>query len=134
MTYAARIPRTVIRAKRKPDPRRSVVHRRFVAAISICLGCGAEGPCEAAHVRNKTDGGTGLRTSDKFTVPLGALGNCGCHHRQHQTGEASFWGALGIDPLDAACRLWTVSGDIEAGRRVIFRARQAIELRGRDNG
>ena len=35
---------------------------------------------------------------------------------------------LRIDPLNVALRLWTVSGDIEAGERIVFRARQRINL------
>jgi hypothetical protein len=48
--------------------------------------------------------------------------------RQHQHGELSFWADLGIDPLDAALRLWSKTGDYEAGIRTIQRARQAIAL------
>ena len=96
---APRIPREIIKARRKPNPRRQVEHRKFVAAIGICLGCGSEGPCEAAHIRNNTDGGVGLKPNDRFTVPLGSISNCGCHARQHRIGELSFWGQVGIDPL-----------------------------------
>ena len=120
----ARIPRTIIKAKRKPNPRRAVAHLAFVRSIGICIGCGAECQCQAMHVRNNTDGGTGLKPSDRFSLP----GCPTCHARQHRIGELTFWGELGIDPLDAACRLWTVSGDVEAGRRIIFRARQSIAL------
>jgi hypothetical protein len=35
---------------------------------------------------------------------------------------------LRIDPLNVALRLWTVSGDLEAGERIVFRARQHINL------
>lgn len=111
-----------------PNPRRSVEHRKFVAAVGICLGCGSVGLCEAAHVRLGTDGGTGLKPSDRFTVPLGHISNCGCHDRQHRVGEVTFWGERGIDPLDAASRLWTVSGDTEQGRRCIDRARARMRL------
>jgi hypothetical protein len=45
------------------------------------------------------------------------------------------WGSDGatgitvrIDPLDVAFRLWTISGDITAGERIVFRARQKINL------
>jgi hypothetical protein len=50
-----------------------------------------------------------------------------CHVEQHR-GELSFWAALQIDPLNMALRLWTISGDIPAGERVVFRARQRIAL------
>ncbi|HZT50762.1 MAG TPA: hypothetical protein VFA22_02455 [Stellaceae bacterium] len=125
-----RIPRTLLRSRRKPNPRRKIEHLRFVRAIGICLACGAQGTCEAMHIRSKTDGGMGLKPADRFSVP----GCAACHARQHRTGEVTFWGELGIDPLNVALRLWTISGDIEAGRRVVFRARQAIELRHEPRG
>jgi hypothetical protein len=43
-------------------------------------------------------------------------------------GELTFGSALRIDPLDIACRLWTVSADLKAGERNVFRARQQIDL------
>lgn len=43
---------------------------------------------------------------------------------QHEFGELRFWSTLRIDPLNVAMRLWTVSGDINAGERIVFRARQ----------
>lgn len=125
MTRAApRIPRAVLKAKRKPNPRRAAQHLAFVRSLGICLACGARGPVEAMHVRGKTDGGMGLKPSDKFSVP----GDHACHMEQHAMGEVAFWGGVGIDPLNVSLRLWTVSGDIEAGIRIIERARQAIDL------
>ena len=78
---------------------------------------------QAAHVRIGTDGGAGMKPSDRYTVPLCVV----CHARQHK-GELSFWAELRIDPLNVAFRLWTISGDQEAGERIVFRARQAIGL------
>jgi hypothetical protein len=43
-------------------------------------------------------------------------------------GALTFWSALGIDPLNVAWRLWTVSADLKAGERTVFRARQQIDL------
>lgn len=124
-----RIPREIIKARRKPNPRRQVEHRKFIAALGICLACGSVGECECGHVRNNSDGGMGLKPSDRFSVPLGSLRNCGCHAKQHQRGEITFWSDAGIDPLDASIRLWTISGDIEAGRATILKVRQRAELR-----
>jgi hypothetical protein len=41
--------------------------------------------------------------SDEYTVPV-----CRLHHRElHRYGdEASWWAAIGIDPLPIALRLW----------------------------
>jgi hypothetical protein len=41
---------------------------------------------------------------------------------------------LRIDPLNVALRLWTVSGDINAGERIVFRARQRTDLMKIDPG
>src|SRR5204862_1097494 len=70
----------------------------------------------------------GLRPTEHYLVPL-----CGpatvwqdcCHSRKHYLGAARFWSELGIDPLDLASKLWRVSGDAAAGRRMVMRARQA---------
>jgi hypothetical protein len=77
-----------------------------------CVACGKAAPSEAAHVRTGTDGGVGVKPGDRYAVPLCTA----CHARQHRIGELSF------------LRLWTVSGDIKAGERTVFRARQQIDL------
>ena len=65
-----------------------------------------------------------MKPSDRYTVSL-----CSdCHSLQHQFGEPTFWSTVRIDPLSVAFRLWTVSGDIKAGERIVFRARQQIDL------
>ena len=118
-----RIPRRVADTKPKPDPRRRAQHLAFIRELS-CVACGKAAPSEAAHVRSETDGGAGLKPSDRYSVPL-----CNsCHSLQHEFGELTFWSVLRIDPLDVAFRLWTVSGDLKAGERIAFRARQKIEL------
>jgi hypothetical protein len=75
-------------------------------------------------VRTGTDGGTGMKPGDPYSVPLCTA----CHAKQHRTGELTFWSSLRVDPLNVAARLWTVSGDIKAGERTVFRARQHINL------
>lgn len=50
-------------------------------------------PIECAHVRNGTDGGTGLKPSDKWTISL-----CAYHHReQHSIGEFAFEQRYDVD-------------------------------------
>jgi hypothetical protein len=118
-----RIPRTVARGKPKPDLRRRMQHLTFVRQLS-CVACGKAAPSEAAHVRSGSDAGAGIKPSDRYSVSLCT----DCHALQHQFGELTFWSVLRIDPLNVAFRLWTVSGDIRAGERVVFRARQQINL------
>jgi hypothetical protein len=65
-----------------------------------------------------------MKPSDRYSLPLCSS----CHALQHQFGELTFWSTLHIDPLNVAFRLWTVSGDVKAGERIAFRARQRIDL------
>ena len=118
-----RIPRMVARSKPKPEFRRRAQHLAFVRQLS-CVACGKAAPSEAAHVRLGTDAGVGIKPSDRYSVSLCTS----CHELQHRFGELRFWSVLRIDPLNVALRLWTVSGDLEAGERTVFRARQHINL------
>ena len=75
-------------------------------------------------MRTATDGGVGVKPADRYAVPLCVT----CHAKQHRMGELSFWSALCIDPLNVSLRLWTISADLKAGERIVFRARQHIYL------
>ena len=119
---APRIPRIAARRKSKPDLRRRLHHLAFVRQLP-CVACGRAAPSEA-HVRTGTDGGVGVKPGDRYAVPLCAA----CYAKQHRIGELTFWSALRIDPVNVAARLWTVSADIKAGERTVFRARQQIDL------
>jgi len=120
---APRIPHPGARDKPKPSPRRRVQHLAFVRQLP-CVSCGKAAPSEAAHVRTETDGGVGMKPGDRYVVPLCTA----CHAEQHRVGELTFWATLRVDPLNVAFRLWTVSGDIDAAERIVFRARQRINL------
>ena len=120
---APRIPRSLTPRKSTPDLRRRVQHLAFVRQLP-CVACGKAAPSEAAHVRTGTDGGVGVKPGDRYAVPLCAA----CHAKQHRIGELTFWSALRIDPVNVALRLWTVSADLKAGERTVFRARQQIDL------
>ena len=63
------------------------------------------GPIVAAHVRTGTDGGTSMKPSDCWTIPL-----CdGAHTFQHAVGEPEFERRLGIDMKAIAAELWRTS-------------------------
>jgi len=118
-----RIPHTAARRKSKPNLRRRVQQLAFVCQLP-CVACGKAAPSEAAHLRTGTDGGVGVKPGDRYALPLCTA----CHAKQHRIGELTFWSALRIDPLNVAFRLWTVSADVKAGERTVFRARQHINL------
>ena len=125
----ARIPRTSMRRNGAPRFRKRAQHLAFIRQLP-CVACGYAPPSEAAHVRSGSDGGAGMKPSDRFSLPLCTE----CHALQHQFGELRFWSVLRIDPLNVAFRLWTVSGRLTAGERIVFRARQKICLMKVDDG
>ena len=120
---APRISRPVAHPKPKPEFRRRVQHLAFIRLLP-CVACGKAAPSEAAHVRTGTDGGVGMKPGDRYAFPLCTA----CHAKQHRLGELTFWSALRIDPVNVALRLWTISADVKAGERTVFRARQGINL------
>lgn len=68
-------------------------------------GCGAWGESDPAHVRRGTDGGTSLKPSDSWVLPL-----CHPHHlEQHQVGERTFAQRHGLDLKAEAEATWARS-------------------------
>ena len=107
-------------------------HLAFIRQLPCCV-CGRT-PCDAAHVRNGTDGAMARKPSDKWAVPLCRprtlqVGSKelhdGCHGLQHRSGETSFWRNAG-DPLDLAAKLWSLSRKYD-GEKLIEMGRYAIE-------
>lgn len=82
MTLPARISRKSDKAEK---PRRSPAHRAWVRGHA-CSACGSQSGIECAHVRIGTDGGVGIKPSDRWCISL-----CkNCHAQQHMIGETSF--------------------------------------------
>ncbi len=81
--------------------RRSREHLRFVRQ-QPCLVCGRK-PSDPHHLRFMQPRALGRKVSDEFAVPL-----CRGHHRAlHRAGEElPWWQAVGIDPIEAARKLW----------------------------
>jgi hypothetical protein len=79
-------------------------HCKYVAT-QPCVVCGRT-PSEAHHVRFAQPRAVGRKVSDEYTVPV-----CRLHHRElHNYGdEASWWGAVSLDPLPIALELWRKS-------------------------
>jgi hypothetical protein len=87
------LPQRISRKSDKAEkPRRSPAHRAWVRGHA-CSACGSQSGIECAHVRAGTDGGVGIKPSDKWCISL-----CGvCHRKQHEVGEESFERAWGIN-------------------------------------
>lgn len=84
-----------------------------IVAVARGTEIECEGPTEAAHVRTGTDGGVGMKPSDKHALPL-----CSKHHRrQHQIGEGPFEKETGISMRAIADGLWAQWLKTDTGRR-----------------
>ena len=83
------------RGKRRPGTvRRTAVARSHRCSVPGCRRL----PIECAHVREGTDGGVGLKPSDRWTISL-----CMFHRReQHALGERTFEAKYDIDLLELA--------------------------------
>lgn len=87
------LPPRIIRKSDKADKgKRSPAHRNWVRGHA-CSVCGSTAGIECAHVRVGTDGGTGIKPSDKWTISLCRQ----CHSEQHYLGERSFEAKHGIN-------------------------------------
>ena len=85
------------RSKRADEGRRSERHRKWVRGFACCA-CGSQSAIECAHVRTGTDGGMGMKPSDRWCISL-----CrDCHAKQHSIGETSFADMHQIDMLGLA--------------------------------
>lgn len=87
------LPRRISRKSDKAEKgRRSPAHCAWVRGHS-CSVCGTETAIECAHVREGTDGGMGIKPSDRWTISL-----CKDHHaEQHRIGEGPFERRHGIN-------------------------------------
>jgi hypothetical protein len=101
--------RTALACRRRVAPKtirlRDKEHCKFVAT-QPCVVCGRK-PSEAHHIRFAQPRALGRKVSDEYTVPV-----CRLHHRElHRYGdEASWWAAIGLDPIPIALTFWRRSG------------------------
>jgi hypothetical protein len=84
--------------RRKTSSRSCAAHRAWVRRHRCAVpGC-RRVTIECAHVRTGTDGGLGLKPSDKWTISL-----CQFHHlEQHTLGEAAFEAKHDVDLRELA--------------------------------
>jgi hypothetical protein len=89
----------------KPLRVRSPKHLDWVRDLP-CAVCGQnQQPNDPAHVRRGTDGGTGLKPSDCWVIPL-----CHPHHfEQHTVGELTFSRRHRLDMKAMAECVWGAS-------------------------
>lgn len=99
------LPNRVSRKSDRADQeRRSPAHRAWVRGFACCA-CGSTTTIECAHVRTGTDGGMGMKPSDRWCISL-----CkDCHARQHSLGETTFADMHQIDMRKLAMEFFAAS-------------------------
>lgn len=118
---------TVVRREKIRGRQRSEKHLAFIRSLP-CLVSGSNFNVEAAHIRysdaawGKINPGIQRKPDDCWTVPLSAAKHRLDPDSQHNGDEREFWERHGIDPLRIARDLWAISGDYEAGLKIIREA------------
>jgi len=125
--YAIRRPDTAFRNDpigKKDRTFKDEAHLAFIRKLPSPIS--GQYDCDAAHIRagsakhNKKRTGMGQKPSDCWAIPLTREE----HREQHSENELEWWLLKGIDPFELAQELYAVTGDIEAGKRVIAKFRQ----------
>lgn len=92
------LPKRVTHPKRESEGRTCGAHRAWVRRHHCSVPCCQNTPIECAHIRRGSDGGVGLKPSDRWTVSL-----CAIHHaEQHLIGEQSFEQRYALNLADIA--------------------------------
>ncbi len=92
------LPKRITRERRISELRSFPAHRAWVRRHHCSVPKCTQIPVECAHVRSGTDGGQGLKPSDRWTLSL-----CRVHHgEQHRIGEQAFQQLHQIDLLAIA--------------------------------
>lgn len=105
-------------SQRAQDDRSCPAHRAWVRGHACCVpGC-TNSEIECAHVRSGTDGGIGLKPSDRYAISL-----CRDHHaEQHRIGGATF-------ELQKQINLTAIASKFEAQSPHLRRRRPATAFR-----
>jgi len=103
-------------------------HLALIRQLPCCV-CGRAGG-EAHHCKYGTgERGMGLRSTDKFAIPLCNEDHINGVERVGSRNEHAWFVKRGVNPLDLAAGLWSVTGDLETMKRVLaaHRAKQVGE-------
>ena len=132
MTFLGQTPRPGSLLKEKlekrkrnktPAEKRPGKHPEYLEKIRQLPCCVAsekcEGPVEAHHLKAMVKRGMGMKSDDRWAVPL-------CHYHHHQgveragsKNEISWFQKRGVDALTLANALWKSRHDLEAMKAVL---------------
>lgn len=106
------------RARRRPgnDP----THLENIRMLPCCV-CGSRREIQAHHLKCTGERGMGMKSPDKFALPLCAIP---CHHEVERIGSRNeenwFLEKAGFDCLELATVLWSNRGNVTAMLKVLL--------------
>lgn len=127
MALPARTSRNLPARKKPVRDGMSQKHLAFLRSLPCCV-CGSVHLVHAHHLLRTGEHGMGMKSPDRFAIPLCsafsyAPGN-GCHQDLHAAGdEEAYLASKGIDGRSLAASLWRVTGDREAALTILWKAR-----------
>lgn len=103
----------------KDRPGMSPAHLVCIRKLRCCV-CGARPPVEAHHLKQGTNArGMGLRSPDKFAVPLCPY----CHGEVERAGsknEQKWFEGRGLDALLLADALYRSTGELDRLQKIVL--------------
>jgi len=94
---------------------RSVKHLNFIRSLPCYIS--EQEPSQACHIRILSDGGTGLKPSDYYTLPFIHQ----YHKMQTDIGEQSFYALFNINPFTYAKDLVIMSPCNKVNNEVVIK-------------
>lgn len=121
--------REKLKAKIAHDPRaeREGNDAEHLANIRklVCCTCPKVSGLEAHHLKLTGQRGMGMRSPDKFAIPL--CHECHIHgvERVGSKNELNYFSKRGIEALDLAAALWSARGDLPKMMRIVIEHKAA---------
>lgn len=112
------------RLKKEPKRKREGNDGAYLAKLRglRCCICGNPPPNTVHHLKATGQRGIGMRSPDKFGVPMCFLQGENCHEQIERVGsknELAWFKRRGIDAIDLAGALWANRDSLERMRAVL---------------
>ncbi len=118
--FKQRTPRVKKKSAAEKREGMSAKHIALIRKLPCCV-CQRNPGGTAHHLKLGTsDRGMGMRSSDKFAIPMCADCHLNGIERAGSKNEWTWFKSRGVNPLDLAAGLWAVTGNLEAMRAVML--------------
>lgn len=100
-------------------------HLKCIRQLPCCVSGETQGT-EAHHLMQTGERGMGMKSPDKYAVPLNWRRHTGGVHANGSKNETEWFAEQGIDALALAACLWATTGDLELmeGIVILFHAQR----------